>query len=156
MQVKQAGKRRYVVVIERGEEILGTLLAFLEERKIAGGQVTGLGAVRGVTLGFFDLEKKEYAKRTFEEPMELGNLVGLLGVADGKPFVHAHATVAGPEMIALTGHLMRAEVSIAVECVVTDFDEELPRILDPKNGLRMFRFDGGAEAAGEARRRNGE
>ena len=105
-----------------------------------GGTVTGIGAVKDHTLGFFDVEKREYLKRTFEENMELGNLTGTIGTVDGKPFLHAHATVCGPELIAFTGHLFKAEVAVTAELTITDFETELPRAEDEDLGLKNIRI----------------
>jgi hypothetical protein len=131
-------------VIDRGEEVIASLTSFLEERDIRGACLSGIGAVKDIVLGYFDVEKKEYAKRTFDEVMELGNLSGLTGFADGKPVPHLHATVAGPEMISFTGHLFRAEAAVAVEIVLTDLSDEIPRVPDKDTGLKLVRLSPGA------------
>ncbi len=114
------------------------MTTFLEERGITGGTVTGIGALKNHTMGFFDVGKREYLKRTFEENMELGNLTGTIGTVDGKPFLHAHATVCGPELIAFTGHLFRGEVAVTAELTVTDFKTGLPRVENEDLGLALF------------------
>jgi len=139
VQVKELPASRYLLVLDRDEELVSTVTAFLAERGIMGGTVTGIGALKNHTLGFFDIESQEYLKRTFEENMELGNLTGTIGSVDGKPFLHAHATVCGPELIAFTGHLFKAEVAVTAELIVTDFETELPRTLDEDFGLNLFR-----------------
>jgi predicted DNA-binding protein with PD1-like motif len=123
-----------------GEEVIAGVTSFLEEQDIRGGFLSGIGAVKGLVLGYFDTEKKEYAKRNFDEVMELGNLSGLVGYSDGKPVPHLHATVAGPEMISFTGHLFRAEAAVAVEIVLTDLGEEIPRVQDKDTGLKLIRL----------------
>jgi len=139
VQVKELPASRYLLVLDRDEELVSTVTAFLAERGIMGGTVTGIGALKNHTLGFFDIESQEYLKRTFEENMELGNLTGTIGSVDGKPFLHAHATVCGPELIAFTGHLFKAEVAVTAELIVTDFETDLPRTLDEDFGLNLFR-----------------
>jgi predicted DNA-binding protein with PD1-like motif len=138
VQVKELPLSRYLLVLDRDEELVSTVTAFLEERKILGGTVSGIGALKNHTMGFFDVEKQEYLKRTFEENMELGNLTGTIGTVDGKPFLHAHATVCGPELIAFTGHLFKGEVAVTAELTVTDFETELPRAEDEDLGLKLF------------------
>ncbi len=140
MQAKDLGSGRYLLVLDRDEELISSVTTFLEEKGILGGAVRGIGALKNHTVAFFDLEKKEYLKRTFEENMELGNLTGTVGTVDGKPFLHAHVTVCGPELIAFTGHLMKAEVAVTAELVVTDFGVELKREEDPDTGLKLFRL----------------
>jgi uncharacterized protein len=143
LQVRQFGKHRWVLVVDRGEEIIASLAAFLEEKGIRGGFVLGIGAIRNIQLGFFDAERKEYARRTFEESMELGSFFGVISCSDGKPSVHAHVSVSGPELIAFTGHLFRAEAAVSVELVLTDFEDEIPRQPDKDTGLKLIRFAGG-------------
>ena len=147
MQAKQVGKSRWVLVLDRGEEIVETVTDFLEEREIQGGFVTGIGGLRNITLGYYDLEEKEYLKREFEEVMELGNLAGSVGTVDGRPFLHAHATVSGPELIAFSGHLFSAEVAITAELIVADFGVDLPRETDEEVGLKLFRIEPREEPA---------
>jgi len=140
VQVKELPQSRYLLVLDRDEEIVSTVTSFLEERGILGGTVTGIGAVKNHTMGFFDVEKQEYLKRTFEENMELGNLTGTIGAVDGKPFLHAHATVCGPELIAFTGHLFKGEVAVTAELMITDFETELPRVEHEDFGLKLFQL----------------
>ena len=140
MQVKELPLSRYLLVLDRDEEIVSTVTSFIQERGILGGTVTGIGAVKNHTMGFFDVEKKEYVKRTFEENMELGSLTGTIGTVDGKPFLHAHATVCGPELIAFTGHLFKGEVAVTAELIITDFETELPRSEHEDFGLKLFRL----------------
>ena len=139
--------------------LIGTVTEFLEEKEILGGFVVGLGAVRNPTLGVYDIEKQEYLKRTFEENMELGGLTGSIGSVDGKPVLHAHATVSGPELIAFSGHLFEAEVAATAELMVWGLGVELLREKDEDVGLKLFRFEPrpepaeeqGEEEAGEGR-----
>lgn len=141
VQARQVGTSRWIVALEKGEEIISVLTSFLEEQEIRGGFLTGLGSLRDITLGYFDFEKKEYEKRVFDEVMELGNLTGSIGTVEGKPFAHLHATVCGPELIAFTGHLFSAEVAVTAELVVADFGVELPREPDEEIGLHLFSLE---------------
>ena len=141
MQSKDVGNGRWVLVLDRGEELMSTVTEFLAEKDIRGGFVTGVGALTNHTVGYYDLAEQEYLKRTFEEIMELGNLTGSIGVVDGSPFLHAHVTVSGPELIAFTGHLVKGEVAVTAELLVTDLGVELPRELDEEIGLKLFRWE---------------
>jgi predicted DNA-binding protein with PD1-like motif len=108
-----------------------------------------------VVLGFLDPEEKVYLKRTFDERMEVGGMNGNVGVTDGKPFVHLHASVSPRELLTYTGHVHEAKVGVVVEAFVIAWPGRLDRALDPKHGfLRWFfpgeplpKSDGGAGAA---------
>ena len=141
MQSRQLSEGRWILVLDRGEELVGTVTEFLAAKDIRGGFITGIGALSNHTVGYYDLESKEYLKRTFEENMELGNLTGTVGIVDGSPFLHAHVTISGPELIAFTGHLVKGDVAVTAELIVTDFGVELPREPDDDIGLKLFRWE---------------
>lgn len=149
MQTKDLGNGRWVLVLDRGEELMSTVSEFLAEKDIRGGLVTGIGALKNHTVGYYDLNEKEYLKRTFEEVMELGNFTGTVGVVDGSPFLHAHVTVSGPELIAFTGHLVKGEIAITAELFVTDYGVDLPREMDEEIGLKLYRWEPKKEPADE-------
>ena len=124
-----------VVALSPGEEILASLVKVADEYSISGGHISGLGSVRELEIAFFDPEKKEYIPRSFEEPMEIGNLVGNISKLNGTRFVHCHITVAGPELIAFTGHLNRAVVGTAAEIYIRRIAETVLRVKDPDLGF---------------------
>lgn len=154
MQARQIDGTRWMLVLDRGEELVGTVTEFLVQHEVRGGFVKGLGALRNLTIAWYDLEKQEYLKRTFEENMELSNLSGSIGVVEDKPFLHAHVTVSGPELIAFAGHLVKGEVAVTAELLLEAFHAELPRVPNEEVGLNLFRLnppeEEGAEAEDEA------
>ncbi|MHC4952448.1 MAG: PPC domain-containing DNA-binding protein [Planctomycetota bacterium] len=134
MQTLQDGDN-VVVALAPGEEIIASLTAVAEQFKIGGGSIHGLGSVSEVEIAFFDPEKKEYIPRTFEEPMEIGSLAGNFSKMGGNRFVHCHITVAGPELIAFTGHLNRGIVGTACEIYIRRLSQSVLRIKDPDAGF---------------------
>ena len=77
---------------------------------------------------------------SFEEPMEIGNLTGNVSKMDGKRFVHCHITVAGPELIAFTGHLSRGVVGTAAEIYIRPTTETVLRLKDPDRGFNPLQL----------------
>ena len=61
----------YLVRLEKGEEIIESLSSLAEREKIPGGFLYGLGAVKDVTLGYFDVANKKYVKKDFDVPQAL-------------------------------------------------------------------------------------
>lgn len=119
--------RGYVVRLEKGEEVISTISQLAEKEKIPGGFLLGLGAVRDVTLGYFDVEKKEYIKKSSEAEFELSSLVGDIFYFEGKPGVHAHATLSDPEFKIIGGHLFSALATATVELFIYLTDEVLKK-----------------------------
>ncbi len=131
-------ENRYIIRLEKGEEVLGTLTAFVLDRRIQGGVIYGLGAICDLVLGLYEPHKREYIKRTFEEDLELGNLTGNISYFEENPVLHCHVTVAASDLHAYTGHLFSAKVAVTVECVITPFAERLTRVRDEQIGLNLL------------------
>jgi predicted DNA-binding protein with PD1-like motif len=138
MDIRRCGKRDWLVVLRKGERITASLLEFAAQARLDGGWVSGLGSVKNAELGFYDLEKRTYYRRKFEEDMELGALQGNFARAGRERILHAHAVLGGPEMIAMTGHLFEAEVAVVCEFHVRDFLVRVDRADDASVGLRTI------------------
>jgi len=128
----------YLVRLVKGEEVIKALSSFVDEQKILGGFVFGLGAFKEVTLGYFDSAKKEYIKKFFRDDLEFANLTGSIAYLEGKPFVHAHVTAAGPDLKAFCGHLLSATISATGEFVIIPSESKIERKPDPEAGLVLL------------------
>ena len=129
----------YFVRLDLGEEIVGTLTALVKERQITGGSITGIGAVKSAELGYFDVHRKEYAKRTFEDDMELVAMNGnITWLEDGEPMIHAHALLSGADLTAVGGHLFSAEIAVTGEVFIQTHDSRLERKPDKRTGLKLI------------------
>jgi predicted DNA-binding protein with PD1-like motif len=128
----------YLVRLVKGEEMIRSLSSFVEEQKILGGFVFGLGAFKDLTLGYYDSAKKEYTKKLFKDDMEFGNLTGSIAYVEGKPFVHAHVSAAGSDMKALCGHLFSATISGTGEFMIIPSESKVERKPDPETGLKLL------------------
>ena len=128
----------FLVRLIKGEEVISSLSSFVEEQKIPGGFVFGLGAFKNATLGYFDSAKKEYVKNFFKEDMEFGSLTGSVSYVEGKPFVHAHVVAGGPDAKAYFGHLFSATISATGEFFVIPSDTKVERKPDLQTGLNLL------------------
>lgn len=131
-------KNGFMLRLIKGEEIIGTLSSFVEEQKIPGGFVFGLGAFKNATLGYFDSTKKEYIKTSFKQDMEFGSLTGSISYVEGKPFVHAHVVSGGADCKAYFGHLFSATISATGEFFVIPSDSRIERKSDAETGLNLL------------------
>jgi len=105
----------WLLVLERGEEVVEAITSFVKEKGLEGGQIRAIGGVADVTLGWYDLDAKEYRKKRFEGNFELVALLGNVSLVDGEVFCHLHAAVSGPDYALRGGHLFEARVSITAE-----------------------------------------
>lgn len=136
----QAGQEKtFAVVFDAGEEVVAGLLQFANDHKLSGAHLTAIGAFERVTLGFFDLAKKDYKKIAIREQVELMSLVGNIARDDrGEPKLHAHVVVGKSDGSAHGGHLLDAYVRPTLEVVVVEASQHLRRTLRGEFGLALL------------------
>jgi len=105
----------WLVVLERGEEVVSALTGFVKEQKLEGGQIRGIGGVADVVLGWYDLSAKVYRKRKFSGNYELVSLSGNIARVGRETFLHLHAAISGADLTLRGGHLFEARVAITGE-----------------------------------------
>lgn len=130
----------WAVVLDRGDDLHGSLQQAAGEAGIRSGAITALGAVDDVQLAYWNLAGREYERRDFAGDFEIGALVGNFAVLDGKPFAHVHAVLGGRDFAAFTGHVMRARCSATVEIFVHDYASIVERHFVPEIGLNLCRL----------------
>ncbi len=134
MQYSQDGYT-YIVYVERDEPIMATLTDFCRKHQIENGQISGIGAVKEIELGAFNVPAKQYIRRELPEVYELVNFEGNVILKDEDPFIHAHVVLGNHEMHLTGGHLFEARVAAVGEFIVQKIHSHRQRNLDPKIGL---------------------
>lgn len=128
----------FLARLERGEEVTEALDQFLLDHDIKAGTVTGLGGIESAELGFFDLPTKTYQRKIIPGNLELVHYSGNITLVNGKPFIHAHAVVSGPDFKAWAGHFFSAKVAITGEFVIRRAAWEVYRQPDDFTGLNLI------------------
>lgn len=139
MQYKQDGDT-YIIYVQQNEPIMETLTQFCKDNDIQNGQLAGIGAIKEIEIGAYDLDNKEYVRYTLPEIRELVSYQGNIILKDGEPFIHAHVTISGHDLIAKGGHLFEAKVAAAGEFILRKIDTDGRRELDPHIGLATMCF----------------
>jgi len=134
----QAAERTHVLVFETDDEILPLLEAFAADNAIGAARLTAIGALRRVTLGYFDWDAKEYTKIPIEEQVEVVSLVGDIARKNGAPAIHAHLVVGKRDGSAHGGHLLAATVRPTLELVLVESPTYLRRRYDEESGLALI------------------
>lgn len=135
---------RILLVLERGEKLVQTLQAFATEYLHARGRkvgytISGLGALEKVELGYYELSKKDYIRKTFDrEDYELISLTGNLALREGVPAVHVHAALGDSEFRVFGGHLFEAEVSATTEVSLIPLEINPVREMNHDIGLFLL------------------
>lgn len=147
MRVKQLesrdGQRTFAIVFGSGEEVGRGLFAFAHENGIGGAYftaiVTAIGALREVTLGYWDWKTKDYRRIPIREQVEVLSLAGNAALpADGTPKVHAHVVVGKADGAAHGGHLLEGYVRPTLEVILVEPPRHLRRKHDPETGLALI------------------
>ncbi len=129
-----------VLIFDTGDEVISALTEFASKNHIAGAHFTAIGAFSDATLGYFDLEKKDYLKNQVSEQVEVVSLIGDIALDKGKPKVHAHVVVGKRDGAAMGGHLLQAHVRPTLELVLQESGEELKTEIRSGKRLGADRF----------------
>ena len=133
------GQRSFVVVFDAGEEVADGLLGFARSRKLEGAYFTAIGALRDVTLGFWDGAAREYHRIPLPEQVEVLSLSGNIARApEGGPKVHAHIVVGKADGTAHGGHLLEGHVYPTLEAILIETADRLRRRFDSRTGLALL------------------
>ena len=145
MQAKKVhevdGLKTYVLVFDRGDEVMRELKRFAKERKLTASSLTAIGAFERATLGYFNWERKDYDRIEVDEQVEVVTLAGDIALADGEPKIHAHVVLGRRDGAALGGHLLEATVRPTLELTLVETPVTLQRRHDPETGLNLIRLE---------------
>jgi predicted DNA-binding protein with PD1-like motif len=137
--INDGPQKTYVLVLETGEEAVGSIQGFARHHGVGAAQITAIGAFSDAVLGFFDWETKEYRKIPVREQVEVVSLLGDVAIGpDGKPALHAHVMLGRSDGSALGGHLMEAHVRPTLEVVITQSPKHLHKRKDEESGLALI------------------
>jgi hypothetical protein len=114
------------------------LLAFAKKYDLVAGHITGIGALSGAVIGYFDPEKNAYLRHQENSQAELLSLTGNLALNDNEPFFHIHVALGLRDGSARGGHLFEATVRPTVELVLTTSPRPMRREIDHETGLPLL------------------
>jgi uncharacterized protein len=134
------GERRFAVIFETGEEVVGGLTRFATEQGLAASGFTAIGAFREAVLGYFDWETKDYERIPVGDQVEVLALVGDIALQEGKPKLHAHVVLGRRDGSTCGGHLLEARVRPTLEVILTESPSYLEREHDRESGLALIRI----------------
>lgn len=129
----------YILKLEKGEEIIESLVKFCEDNNIKSGSIAGIGGTDNATLKYYDREKKEYVPKNFSgKDYEIVSLIGNISLVDGKPFAHIHIALGDADYNMFGGHLGSAIISITCEITINMTDDTLNRKFDDEFKLNFL------------------
>lgn len=131
---------KYVVRLDKGEEIVETLKNFCEEKDIKLGWINGLGAVNKATIGLFETNEKEYHSVELAGDHEITSLIGNISTMDGEVYLHLHANLADDSYNTKGGHLNSAVISATGEFTIGVIEGSVGRKFSEEIGLNLYDF----------------
>jgi predicted DNA-binding protein with PD1-like motif len=140
--LSERGDKTFMLVFDKGDEVMAELLAFVKTEKIGSAHFNALGAFSDVTFGFFERDRKEYKPITAGRG-EVMSLVGnVAATEDGEPKIHAHVVVGKEDGSAHGGHLLEGHVWPTMEMILVLIPESLLRKIDDETGLPLIDLGG--------------
>lgn len=131
-------QRTWAVVLDTGDDPVECLETFATREQLSAAQLTAIGALERVTLGWFDWEEKTYRRIEIDEQVEVLSLVGDVALSGDEPAVHAHVVVGKRDGTAHGGHLLGGAVRPTLEVIVTESPAHLRKRHDPESGLALI------------------
>ncbi len=131
-------QNRCVLRLDKDEDVMAALPAFMGEQGIAACSIEGIGSASQVEMGFFNVHTKEYHKRNFLDYFEIISLNGTGAVQGGKPTVHLHGMFGRSDFDTVGGHVFKLVVAATAEIVLTRLEGQLERKNNPDVGLNLF------------------
>jgi uncharacterized protein len=143
MEAKQIheenGQKTFALVFDTGDEVMAGLSSFAAENDLNAASITAIGAFSDATLGYFDMERKEYKQIPVDEQVEVLSLIGDIAPKEnGEPQVHAHVVLGKSDGTTKGGHLLEAHVRPTLEVILTESPEHLRRRTDEETGLPLI------------------
>ena len=125
----------FIIYLEKDDCIMESLTKFCKDQNIDNGKISGIGAIKEIELGAYDLSNKEYITQSFEEVWELTSFQGNIQLKEGNPFIHAHINISNHDLKVKGGHLFEATVAAVGEFVLNKINTKGKRVLNPDIGL---------------------
>jgi len=130
----------FLISMEKDDDVIESILSVVEEEKITSAVLSGIGALTDATLGFYNIRYKEYRKKNFPGNYELVSCQGNISEKDGKPFVHAHVSMSGPNYKTISGHLFSAKIAVVGEFILQPLETKIVRKMNDVVGLAAWSF----------------
>jgi predicted DNA-binding protein with PD1-like motif len=132
----------YIIYLEQGESIMAMLTQFCKDHKIINGQISGLGAIKEIELGSYDLKNQEYITHKLDDTWELTSYQANIQLKDGEPFIHAHINISDHDLTVKGGHLFDAKVAVVGEFILRNINSNGKRVFNSEIGLACMNLGG--------------
>ena len=137
MKVEHSGQN-FLVYIQIDEPVMETLTSVCKNNGIMNGQISGIGAVKEIEMGAYDLDSKSYLRKQYPDNHELISFQGNITLKEGNPFIHAHITIGNHDLHTRGGHLFEMKVAVVGEFIIRNIESNVHREFDKNIGLAVW------------------
>ena len=140
MKSKETTVGRVIVSkIQPDEDLFEAIKELIKKHNIKSGLLNVIGALKQFTIGYFNIEKKQYNFKTFNEDIELISCMGNISFKDNEPIIHLHVSVGKDDYTIIGGHLGQPSVvSITAEVYIYEINDKINRANDPQFNLSLL------------------
>ena len=131
---------KYIVRIDKGEEIIEQIKKICNDNNIKAGSITGLGATDRVKVGLFNTNTKEYVSKELNGAFEITSLVGNISRMNNEVYLHLHINVSDEKLNVYGGHLNHCFISATCELIIEEIDANVDRELSEEIGLNLYKM----------------
>ena len=141
--INDNGLKTYALIFDEDDEVTKGIKNFALEKNLTGASFSGIGAFKKLTMGYFDIDKKDYIKNEIDEQVEVVSLIGNISRYKNKPKVHIHLAVGKRNGNALGGHLLKGIVRPTLEIILNESPAYLQREFKEEYNLSLINLDKG-------------
>ena len=135
-------KRTLMRGLPRGADLYDSLTEIVQRENITLGRIQAIGATTHAVVAYYDQNAKKYNHLEIAGGMEILGCSGNVSLRDGRPFVHAHILLGGPDGRVAGGHLLPGTRLLAGEVCIDELEgERLERSLDEGTGLYLWKSE---------------
>ncbi len=132
----------FMLILKKDQDVFKAIKTCISAANIHGGSISGIGAIENPTLGFYNLKKKAFKRKTYSGDYEVLSLNGNISSIDDKElFVHLHTTLGKDNFSVIGGHLFDAKVAVTLELFINPLGEMPVRTMNKAIGLNLINPD---------------
>ena len=121
------------------EDLIDSITALVKKHNVKSGFINCIGALKIFTIGYFQVDSKNYKMKEFNENVELITCIGNIAYKDAEPIIHLHVTLGRSDYSIIGGHLSKPSiVSVTGEVCIFEIDQRINRTNEPEFDLSLL------------------
>ena len=135
----------YYIRLDRGEEIITSLLEICSKEAVSSATFTGIGGCSEMMKLTYRPSSASYEEHVVKADLDIALIHGNITTdTTGALCHHTHSVMSytkendQPEILA--GHTLKAVVSYGAELVLTPLSQTITRTVNPENGAQIWHF----------------